>query len=177
MSTELTAIIKCYQDTKSWFTRRQLLSLIADGRTKEQLLVRYMTTEVYWKKTIINCKKSLPLNSWTRDNRFGLLVKSAYKMHVSNSSKCGDHCIPFALGDDRCKHTHDLCCEQCEELKLVLEEIEEAATSEIAHYKYVYIPQNLLKICECNTGMWASIWDWFWFWNHRRYVKDQGEKS
>ena len=73
-------------------------------------------------------------------------------MHVSNSSECGDHCIPFALGDDRCKHTHDLCCEQCEELKLVLEEIEEAATSEIAHYEYmcVYIPQDWLKACECN---------------------------
>ena len=52
-STELTAIIKCYKDTKSWFTWRQLLSLRADGRTKEQLLVRHIMTEVYWKKTLI----------------------------------------------------------------------------------------------------------------------------
>ena len=86
-------------------------------------------------------------------NNARFYLKTAYKMHVSNGSECGDHCIPFALGDDRCKHTHDLCCEQCEKLKLVLEEIEEAATSEIAHYECVYIPQDLLKIWECNTGM------------------------
>ncbi|XP_064631618.1 uncharacterized protein LOC135489918 [Lineus longissimus] len=68
-------------------------------------------------------------SSWIEDkkrrlDKAKLYLKSDYKMNVHTSSRCGDHCIPFALGgQSQCDHVHDLCCDQCEDMKSVLEEI------------------------------------------------------
>ncbi|XP_064637531.1 uncharacterized protein LOC135493845 [Lineus longissimus] len=270
--SELAAIVKCYEDSKSWYTKRQLLSIIAEGRTKEQLQAmipgltvyridqarkhakdigsgqpvsvgpieksrlddvkvdhfldfvsqpEFLQDVAYGTKTIklshgekleipnvvrsvissriidlylgyceetgfsslkrsslfsiiqvcaASQKKSLAgldnvvsegtdafetlhetintlgecghSSSWIEDkkrrlDKAKLYLKSDYKMNVHTSSRCGDHCIPFALGgQSQCDHVHDLCCDQCEDMKSVLEEIQLAASSGIVKYKY-----------------------------------------
>ena len=55
------------------------------------------------------------------------------RVHVSNSSKVADHCIPYSLNENGtqedyrkpCDHTHDECCNQCEALGAVLNDIKE----------------------------------------------------
>ena len=50
-------------------------------------------------------------------------LKDGYRLHVSTSSRCPDHCSTFALSDpsepefsEECDHAHDLVCNDCENL-------------------------------------------------------------
>ena len=50
-------------------------------------------------------------------------LKDSYRLHVSTSSRCPDHCSTFALSDpsepefsEECDHCHDLVCNDCESL-------------------------------------------------------------
>ena len=53
---------------------------------------------------------------------FKSYLKDSYRLHVSTSSRCPDHCT-FALSDppepefsEECDHSHDLVCNDCEDL-------------------------------------------------------------
>ena len=54
---------------------------------------------------------------------FKSYLKDSYRLHVSTSSRCPDHCSTFALSDPsepefsvECDHSHDLVCNDCENL-------------------------------------------------------------
>ena len=54
---------------------------------------------------------------------FKSYLKDSYRLHVSTSSGCPDHCSTFALSDpsepefsEECDHYHDLGCNDCESL-------------------------------------------------------------
>ena len=54
---------------------------------------------------------------------FKSYLKDCYRLHVSTSSRCPDHCSLFALSDpsepefsEECDHSHDLVCNDCEGL-------------------------------------------------------------
>ena len=54
---------------------------------------------------------------------FKSYLKDSYRLHVSTSSRCPDHCSMFALSDpsepefsEECDHAHDLVCNDCERL-------------------------------------------------------------
>ena len=56
-------------------------------------------------------------------NIFKSYLKDSYRLHVSTSSRCPDHCSTFALSDpsepefsEECDHYHDLVCNDCESL-------------------------------------------------------------
>ncbi|KXJ05912.1 hypothetical protein AC249_AIPGENE28663 [Exaiptasia diaphana] len=56
--------------------------------------------------------------------------KTDFKPHMSREEHCADHCMTHALSDDKkpefqtkCKHKHDVECERCESLEVVLDEI------------------------------------------------------
>ena len=59
-----------------------------------------------------------------------MYLKTTYRNHCEeDDSKCADHCRVFALsyaGDTEvqkvCSHSHNVKCEDCEMLKIVLEE-------------------------------------------------------
>ena len=61
-----------------------------------------------------------------------LYLKTTYRDHCrENGSCCPDHCRVFALSDvidtdhqEACSHTHDMLCQDCENLKSVLEDVE-----------------------------------------------------
>ena len=50
-------------------------------------------------------------------------LKGSYRLHVSTSSRCADHCSRFALSDplepafsEECDHSHDVVCNDCKRL-------------------------------------------------------------
>ena len=54
---------------------------------------------------------------------FKSYLKESYRLHLSTSSRCPDHCSMFALSDpsepefsEKCDHAHDLVCNDCEHL-------------------------------------------------------------
>lgn len=54
---------------------------------------------------------------------FKSYLKDSYRLHVSTSSRCPDHCSTFAFSDpsepefsEECDHSHDLVCNDCENL-------------------------------------------------------------
>ena len=54
---------------------------------------------------------------------FKSYLKDSYRLHVSTSSRCPNHCSTFALSDpsepefsEECDHYHDLVCNDCESL-------------------------------------------------------------
>ena len=54
---------------------------------------------------------------------FKSYLKVSYRLHVSTSSGCPDHCSTFALSDqlepafsEECDHSHNLVCNDCERL-------------------------------------------------------------
>ena len=57
---------------------------------------------------------------------FKSYLKDSYRLHVSTSLRCPDHCSLFALSDpsepeffEECDHSHDLVCNDCEGLYLL----------------------------------------------------------
>ena len=65
-------------------------------------------------------------------------LKTNYKVHCKeDGSPCADHCRAFALSDpsigafkQECNHQHNLQCDMCEGLKLVVGEIENSLQNE-----------------------------------------------
>lgn len=63
--------------------------------------------------------------SWVREvqnklHSYKSYLKNDYRLHISSSSRCADHCSVFALSDPKnkcfsqnCKHVHDMECENC----------------------------------------------------------------
>ena len=54
---------------------------------------------------------------------FKSYLKGSYRLHVSTSLRCPDHCSRFALSDplerafsEECDHSHDVVCNDCERL-------------------------------------------------------------
>ena len=62
-------------------------------------------------------------------------LKTDYKIHIASESRCGDHCSNHALSSSeaefrsRCKHKHNVDCDQCQMLKMTLQEIDDASKS------------------------------------------------
>ena len=52
-------------------------------------------------------------------------LKFSYKNHLSFSNECTDHCVTFALSDEKtcCGHTHSRSCYECNTLDHVINEI------------------------------------------------------
>ena len=62
-----------------------------------------------------------------------LYLKTTYRDHCQEESKCPDHCRAFALSDSNntdyrtvCSHSHDHVCHDCEALKEVIQDIQSA---------------------------------------------------
>lgn len=58
-------------------------------------------------------------------------LRTDFKIHLSMESEVPDHCIPHALSDTKdpafakkCKHTHNMVCESCEQLKEMMKSFE-----------------------------------------------------
>ena len=68
-------------------------------------------------------------------------LKTEFKLNCSaEGSECADHCRKFALSEpvDPCfnhqsSHTHSMVCEQCEQLKATLDEMEESIKKHSSH--------------------------------------------
>ncbi len=68
-------------------------------------------------------------------------LKSKYRLHISTSSRCADHCSVFALSDPQnkqfsqnCNHTHNMECEKC----CLLEQLEQSITSTFSDKDVVF---------------------------------------
>jgi hypothetical protein len=67
-----------------------------------------------------------------------LYLRVKYAVHCSmESSLCKDHCVNFGLSDANekcfqkpCGHKHEMKCKECEDLKMVLKEIENMILSQ-----------------------------------------------
>ena len=68
-------------------------------------------------------------------------LKTEFKVNCSaEESECADHCRKFALSDPvdpcfnhQCSHSHNMVCEQCEQLKATLDEMEESIKKHSSH--------------------------------------------
>ena len=68
-------------------------------------------------------------------------LKTEFKVNCSaEESECPDHCRKFALSDPvdpcfnhQCLHSHNMLCEQCEQLKATLDEMEESIKKHSSH--------------------------------------------
>ena len=68
-------------------------------------------------------------------------LKTEFKVNCSTEeSECADHCRKFALSDPvdpcfnhQCSHSHNMVCEQCEQLKAKLDEMEESIKKHSSH--------------------------------------------
>ena len=68
-------------------------------------------------------------------------LKTEFKVNCSaEESECTDHCRKFALGDPvdprfnhQCSRSHNVVCEQCEQLKATLDEMEESIKKHSSH--------------------------------------------
>ena len=68
-------------------------------------------------------------------------LRTEFKVNCSaEESECADHCRTFALSDPvdpcfnhQCSHSHNMVCEQCEQLKATLDEMEESIKKHSSH--------------------------------------------
>ena len=68
-------------------------------------------------------------------------LKTEFKVNCSaEESECADHCRKFALSvpvdpcfNHQCSHSHNMVCEQCEQLKATLDEMEESIKKHSSH--------------------------------------------
>ena len=68
-------------------------------------------------------------------------LKTEFKVNCSaEQSECADHCRKFALSDpvdpyfdNQSSHSHNMVCEQCEQLKATLDEMEESIKKHSSH--------------------------------------------
>ena len=79
-----------------------------------------------------------------------LYLKTDYKLHIAEDSRCADHCRKHALSDaepefhEPCRHKHDVTCDRCEVLENTLTEIEVAISSEKAQLRYGSLASKVL---------------------------------
>ena len=63
-------------------------------------------------------------------------LKSDFKLHFQENNSCPDHCWTYALSPkDSCNHPHDVHCEICDDLRLLLNEVEFSISSVDTKYK------------------------------------------
>ncbi|CAH3193992.1 unnamed protein product [Porites evermanni] len=95
---------------------------------------------------------------------FKSYLKDSYRLHVSTSSRCPDHCSTFAFSDpsepefsEECDHSHDLVCNDCENL-YHLESLMKNAFSdpEIVFYSNDEKEDKLHDVQYCNDGL--KVW-------------------
>ena len=68
-------------------------------------------------------------------------LKTEFKVNCSaEENECADHCRKFALSDpvdpyfnNHCSHSHNMVCEQCEQLKTTLDVMEESIKKHSSH--------------------------------------------
>ena len=68
-------------------------------------------------------------------------LKTEFKVNCSaEESECADHCRKFALSNPvdpcfnhQCLHSHNMVCEQCEQLNAALDEMEERIKKQSSH--------------------------------------------
>ena len=71
-------------------------------------------------------------------------LKTDYKVHITDESRCADHCRAHALSDSipefqqKCFHEHNEICDRCESLEGSLAEIEVAVSSEQVQLRYTF---------------------------------------
>ena len=61
-------------------------------------------------------------------------LKTDYKIHIASERICGDHCCNYVLSSgaefrSRCKHKHNVECDQRQMLKTTLQKIDDASKS------------------------------------------------
>ena len=110
----------------------------ADGsngfNTMEQICERlaHRGTDIQWSQSVVK-----------RLHKAKEYLKTDYKIHCQeDDSLCADHCTMFALSDPedeafqvKCAHQHTLACDNCENLKSTLDEIENKLKSN-RHFSY-----------------------------------------
>ena len=68
-------------------------------------------------------------------------LKTDYKIHVSRSDPCGDHCSVYALSTDEqeyhghCDHEHNLICDRCDNYRNVLVDLQLSLSSPSVKYR------------------------------------------
>ena len=68
-------------------------------------------------------------------------LKMDYKIHTANESPCADHCRVFALSrieteyNGQCQHQHTITCDQCEDLKNAVSDLQLALDSGEVHLR------------------------------------------
>lgn len=87
-------------------------------------------------KSIANGDRDWEIDIIQRLKEAKQYLKLDYKLHLKGASRIADHCMTFALSDPKdsdfkkaCAHDHDLRCERCESLKIVLKDIREQLES------------------------------------------------
>ncbi|KAK6181913.1 hypothetical protein SNE40_009691 [Patella caerulea] len=66
-----------------------------------------------------------------------LYLKADFKLHLAKISNCPDHCMDFALSDKlQCPHEHDVTCSNCNNLRLIVDKIENAFSDPKVKYRY-----------------------------------------
>ena len=94
-------------------------------------------------------------NAWAKEiqerlKSSKLYLKTDYKLHIAEDSRCADHCRKHALSDaepefhEPCRHKHDVTCDRCEVLENTLTEIEVAISSEKAQLRYGSLASKVL---------------------------------
>ncbi|CAB3986393.1 Hypothetical predicted protein [Paramuricea clavata] len=110
----------------------------ADGsngfNTMEQISERlvHLGIDIQWSQSVIK-----------RLHKAKEYLKTDYKVHCQeDDSLCADHCTMFALSDPgdeafqvKCAHEHTLVCDNCENLKSTLQELENKLKSN-THFSY-----------------------------------------
>ena len=71
-------------------------------------------------------------------------LKTDFKVHITDESRCTDHCRAHALSDSmpefqrKCFHEHNEICDRCEALESSLTEIEVIVSSEQVQLRYTF---------------------------------------
>lgn len=122
-STLFKIIEKCKASTRKAF--QGLNNFVAEGGTSFQNLQKLIQS-----LPIDNAQKSEFESGLKRAKQY---IKSDFKLHIARSSRCADHCIPFALSEQNsrffllsCDHEHDEICIECTNLRNIFFHIETA---------------------------------------------------
>ena len=80
-----------------------------------------------------------------------LYLKTDYKLHIAEDSRCTDYCRKHALSEveqefhEPCRHLNDVTWDRCEVLENTLTEIEVAISSENAQLRYGFLANKLVE--------------------------------
>ena len=68
-------------------------------------------------------------------------LKTDFKIHVSRSDPCADHCSVYALSTDdpeyqwRCDHDHNIVCDRCDDYRNALVDLQLSFSSPAVKYR------------------------------------------